>query len=131
MLEPSNEPPPDLTPIVSEAADDPELQELIDMFVAELPPRARRIQRAMQRGDWQELANEAHKLRGSSASHGFPMVGSAAAKLEDMVQDALARDQIMLERIQQQVKELTELCLRCRAKPDRDTSKGASHVPLQ
>jgi HPt (histidine-containing phosphotransfer) domain-containing protein len=131
MLHPPNEPHPDLPPIVSEAADDPDLQELIDMFVAELPPRARRIHRAMQRAEWHELANEAHKLRGSSASHGFPTVGIAAAKIEDTVRDALARDVMTLELIQNQVMELAELCSRCRAKADKDMTKGASRVPLQ
>src|SRR5882724_4539610 len=70
-------------PIRSQLAGDPEMAELIDLFVGELPKRADSVMEAWRSRQLKTLERLAHQLKGSSAGYGFPTIGSAAAKVEN------------------------------------------------
>ena len=104
-------------PIVSELYDDAEMAELIELFVSELPERGDKILKMLEIGDAMNLANEAHKLRGSSASHGFTVMGELAATIEETVR-ALQGEQLKdLSFIADQVHDLAGMCHRAVAQP--------------
>ena len=75
------------TPLVSSFADDQDIAELIDVYVAELPDRLQAIQGAQQRDDLVELALHAHRLKGSGGSHGFDLLTEVAAEVEHAARD--------------------------------------------
>lgn len=99
-------------PIYSDALDDPDMVELVMMFVEEMPARANTIVASLTKKDWKNLANEAHKLRGSAGGHGFSTVGDAAGVLEDAIRSVTGREEAAIENIQQQVDELVGMCRR-------------------
>lgn len=112
---PSNPEPSDRV-IVSDLAFDPDMAELVELFVSELPGRAGKVSAAFDAGRWSDLAIQAHQLRGSSAGHGFPQIGAIAGRLEDLVRGAQGKEQSAAARIRAQVEELTDLCRRARAR---------------
>ncbi len=99
-------------PIYSDALDDPDMIELVMMFVDEMPARADVILSSFSNRDWKSLAGEAHKLRGSAGGHGFQSVGDVAGTLEDTIRSASGREEAALANIQQQVNDLINLCRR-------------------
>ncbi len=100
------------TPLRSELADDPEMVELIELFVEELPNRLEAIGEALAAGDWSELSRLAHQLRGAGAGYGFDPISDSAATLEDTVELGGEPD---LASIRNCVNELSRLCERARA----------------
>jgi histidine phosphotransfer protein HptB len=66
----------------SELGSDPEMGQLVELFVQELPSRLTTIQRAASDHDWQDVGRFAHQLKGAGGSHGFPELASAAASVE-------------------------------------------------
>src|SRR5690349_20827952 len=75
--------PAELTePIYSALASDPEMAELVALFVDELPLRSAAIRQAAAGEDWDQVRTLAHQLKGAGGSHGFPLITAAAAILE-------------------------------------------------
>ncbi len=70
-------------PITSEFANDPDMSELVDLFLHELPARVRAASEAWISADFVTVQRLAHQLRGSSAGYGFPLLGVAAGRVED------------------------------------------------
>ena len=77
-----NEKPEPPASIISEFADDPDMQELVELFRFELPERIAALEASLDRGDTDALARLAHQLKGASAGYGFPTLGEAAAQVE-------------------------------------------------
>ncbi len=71
-----------LEPITSTLADDPDLGDILDEFIARLPDSLAAMAEALQRGDLTELARQAHRLKGAGGSYGYPMLSDRAAELE-------------------------------------------------
>ena len=67
----------------SEFADDADLVEVIDQFVADLPGRVQQMRAAVANGCFQELQRLAHQLKGTGGSYGYPTLTEAAKRLED------------------------------------------------
>ncbi|MBN2023614.1 MAG: Hpt domain-containing protein [Pirellulales bacterium] len=101
-----------MTPEVlySDLATDPDLGELVEMFVDEMPDRVANIQNLLGAKDWEELRRAAHQLKGAAGSYGFVPIGPSAAALEESLRNAEPE-----ERIRQAVAELCDLCNRVRA----------------
>lgn len=97
-------------PILSEFADDPDMMELVEMFVAELPERVVAMKEMMTEGRIEDLARIAHQLKGASGGYGFSILGAAAAALESSLK---AGDDI--EAVNAQLHELVSLCERASA----------------
>lgn len=86
---------PPTSRLTSELEGDPDMQELVDEFLAELPQRVAAVQTAFDQGNHVVLARIAHQLKGACAGYGYPTIGLAAAKLESTMnsndEDALVR----------------------------------------
>ena len=96
-----------ITPIYSQLADDPDLYDLVKMFVDEMPTRIDRLISNYTSKDWDELQRTAHQLKGAAGSYGFCEVTPVAGKLEQSLQKQLPEEQI-----QQTLDELIDLCRR-------------------
>jgi CheY-like chemotaxis protein/HPt (histidine-containing phosphotransfer) domain-containing protein len=95
---------------MSPVADNPRFAALLEMFVAELPERAERLERSVERGDLVAVTSLAHQLQGAAASYGFGAISAAAASLE-----AMARTRQSLDQITPVVHRVADLCRRARS----------------
>lgn len=91
----------------SDLAGDPEMTELIQYFVSEMPERVRLIAECWRDRRLSDLRQVAHQLKGASAGYGFPVIGTAAKQLEDAL---LAEHAV--EAVQREVDALIEMCRR-------------------
>jgi HPt (histidine-containing phosphotransfer) domain-containing protein len=103
----------DHTPLVSELSDSPDLADLVEMFVSELPKRVGAMQDSLSRSDLATLASLAHQLKGAAGGYGFPTITDAAGSLERSAK--LNED---IQRLTTEVRELADLCARARATPE-------------
>ena len=72
----------------SQLAADPDLAELVDLFIDELPERLRQLHAALEQGNRHDLARFSHQLKGAGGSYGFPQLTPAAAELELLAKQA-------------------------------------------
>lgn len=93
--------------IYSSLGNDPDLGELVEMFVDEMPERIQVLQQHADRHDWDQLARTAHQLKGAAGSYGFDQITPYAKELE-----LLARDGTAEEKILGALDNLTDLCKR-------------------
>ncbi len=110
MADPSS----DKQPIRSEFATDPEMKELVELFLQDLPGRIDSIQKAQQAFDFETLKRMSHQLRGASAGYGFPTLGKAAGALEDRLRSLATQVQADPKALSQIGNELTQLIDMCR-----------------
>lgn len=103
-------------PLRSAYADDPEMAELVELFVSELPERLAALEAAWTSGDSQTLRRMAHQLKGAGAGYGFPVVSDAAGEVETAI---LARGSALpeaeLKAVRAKVEALVALCRRAAA----------------
>jgi len=99
-----------LGPCYSSLAGDPDMMELLALFVSELPQRLVEIRQAAQGQNWQEVRRLAHQLRGAGGSYGFPLLTTAAGQVEN-----IARQQISISELRIALDQLTAVSERLRA----------------
>lgn len=68
--------------IVSEYANDPDMIELVEGFVARVPARRTALWGAYESRDAVDLKRLAHQLKGAAGGFGFPILTQFAATLE-------------------------------------------------
>ena len=102
------------TPIVSKYADDPEMSELVGLFVSELPQRTDALLDAFRTQQWEIVQRISHQLKGASAGYGFPTIGAAAGKVEDVVRSGPIAESGVVQRLDESVRELVALCQRAK-----------------
>lgn len=102
-------------PLVSSLAGDPEMAELVQLFVSELPERMAALRSALDSRDFRVAARLTHQLRGSAAGYGFAPIGLAAGAVEDLLRAGSGAEQVMAERLVDTVNELRALCDRAAA----------------
>ena len=90
-------------------SDCPELAEIVQMFVDEMPGRIKKIVNECRVHDWEKLGQSAHQLKGSAGSYGFQDISPAAGIVEDLV-----RNHSSEEEIREAVEYLVSLCERTR-----------------
>ncbi|MCW5890480.1 MAG: response regulator [bacterium] len=90
--------------------DDPELRALVHIFIDGLPERARLLERSVDAGDLDRVAQLAHQLKGTAGGYGFPSLGEAAARLETS-----ARTRAALDEVRGRVADVATLCEQARA----------------
>ena len=95
--------------LVSEFADDADMVEIVDQFVAGLPARTAELHDAAGRADFEMLRRLAHQLKGAAGGFGFAPITSAAALVERAIIDSSQRPE--LDRF---LNELVHLCGRVR-----------------
>lgn len=69
-------------PILSRFANDPEMREIVALFVAEAPDRLRSMQEAWSQGDLRRVRTLAHQIKGAAGGYGYPEISAAAGALE-------------------------------------------------
>ncbi|MBX3354075.1 MAG: Hpt domain-containing protein [Phycisphaeraceae bacterium] len=69
-------------PLISRFVDDPEMAEIIALFVAETPERRREFSSSWDRGDLHRVRTLAHQLKGAAGGYGYPELSAAASELE-------------------------------------------------
>ena len=102
--------------LVSEFADDPDMIDLVEVFVDGLSDRVAAIEKALSERDLDSLSMLAHQLKGSGGSYGFTPITDSARDVETV----LKADQD-LEELREKVRELTDLCGRAVAGPRQTT----------
>ena len=98
-------------PIVSEFADDPEMTELVEIFVEELPLKAQDLAGAAGIGDLERIRVLAHQMKGSAPGYGFSQLGDAAREIEEFLSDDPA-NALNIEELKRRVDALIGLCQR-------------------
>ncbi len=97
-------------PMYSTLADDPDLAEIVTLFVDEMPERIDNLARLLEGHDREPLRRAAHQLKGAAGSYGFEPITAAAARLEDAIRQS---------RIDQDIRracdDLIALCRQARA----------------
>ena len=102
--------------VYSPLAADPDLGELVDLFVREMPDRINALDAQAKSRDWSRLAETAHQIKGTAGCYGFDEITPSAARLE-----AAAREARQEEQIFSALDELLSLCRRVRSgKPQAD-----------
>lgn len=105
--------PPGDRPLVSQYADDPEMAELVGLFVHELPDRLRAFAAAWSEKRVEDLRRMAHQLKGAAPGYGFPAIGQAAGSLESRLKTLPPEDgAAALESLAEEFRRLVELCTR-------------------
>ncbi|MDR2761869.1 MAG: Hpt domain-containing protein [Planctomycetaceae bacterium] len=107
-----------MKPIYSSLTDDPEILELVSMFVNEMPKRIAQFNALLESDDTKGLLNFAHQLKGSAGSYGFAELSSAAAEIVSAIKNEKPKNKIIVL-----VKNLIELCNSASVKPKNVTFK--------
>jgi len=97
-------------PLFSSLAADPDLAEIVALFVDEMPGRIERLHCLLESRQWDGLCRAAHQLKGSAGSHGFEPITLCAAELESAIKSGAPETEI-----RQAVDRLVELCRSARA----------------
>lgn len=114
---------PNVEPLLSDFADDPEMMEIIEPFVDGLQERITTIQKSLADRDYEALSCVAHQLKGAAGGYGFPAISEAARVVE-----LAAKSREPLETLEPSVAAVTSLCLRARRglAPQCDADPGTS-----
>jgi len=96
--------------LYSTLADDPDMGELVELFVDELPNRIASLHTAFTTSDLDALARCAHQLKGAAGSYGFDAMTPALQRLEQSVRQRSPQTEL-----QQRLDEVTSLALRVRS----------------
>jgi histidine phosphotransfer protein HptB len=95
--------------VYSHLASDPDLREIVDLFVDEMPARVKALVDQLNAADWEGLRRTVHQLRGAAGSYGFDAISPCAGRIESAVHEGEPE-----ERIRAIVDELVDLCGRVR-----------------
>ena len=72
-------------PLYSSLGGDPDLADLVELFVEEIPDRTTVLLEQFHASDWEGLRRTAHQLKGSAGSYGYAPISQYAAVLEETV----------------------------------------------
>ena len=100
-------------PIYSVYGTDPDMAELVDLFVAGVAETADAVRAAVAQEDWDAVRRGAHKVKGSAAGYGFEELGEEAGRLESLI----ARDgslEVEPDEIREAVDRFESVCRRIR-----------------
>ena len=111
-MQPSPQTPPQ-PPIRSEFSSDPEMREIVELFVGEMPRRIATLSSHWEAQQLEDLRRLAHQIKGASAGYGFPSIGSAAGRVEQTLV-TLGNGGLgsSLDQLRKQVHDLISLCQR-------------------
>ena len=97
----------DATPLVSELADDPDMLELLELFLGELPDRLDALAQALDAHDAETVTRLAHQLKGAGGGYGYPKITDDAKRLE-----CAARDEEPIAQLRAHYDALAQTCHR-------------------
>jgi HPt (histidine-containing phosphotransfer) domain-containing protein len=84
----------DVSLFYSSLASDPDMAEMVEMFVDEMHDRVERLEELLRIAEWEELGRFAHQLKGACGSYGFAELTPLAERLEKVVRGSEAEDVI-------------------------------------
>ena len=87
--------------IYSTLAENADFQELVEMYVADVPERIDAFQARLQNQDWESIRVLAHQMKGSARGYGFGVVSDWAAELEFAVKENGANVDSILPKFEQ------------------------------
>jgi HPt (histidine-containing phosphotransfer) domain-containing protein len=96
-------------PIYSTFGNDPELSELLALFVSDLQDRINMMRKHFESENWAGLQRVAHQLKGAGGSYGFNPITVGAVSLEHAIKAGEPK-----EFIRKLMEELIALCARAR-----------------
>ncbi len=96
--------------LYSSLADDEVLQDLVQLFVEEMPRRVEMLTGCLEALQWDELRRAAHQLKGAAGSYGFAPLSVAASFVEQAIVDRQPE-----EEIRRLTEALIDLCTRVRS----------------
>jgi len=96
-------------PLYSCLGADPDLGEIVDLFVNEMPGRIAALEDLLANSDWEGLRRAAHQLKGSAGSYGFDPISPCAAVLEEAVRNGQPEQQV-----HRCTADLVDMCRRAR-----------------
>lgn len=99
-------------PVYSSFGDDPDMSDLVDLFVDEMPERIANLLRQVDQADWTAVCRTAHQMKGSAGSYGFAPLTASAGRLEMGLKASEPEEQI-----RQKVEDLVALCRRASKGP--------------
>ena len=106
--------------LLSELADDPDMDLLINRFVGKLGTKVTLMREYLSNHQLDQLGGIAHQLKGAGGGYGFPSISESARHLEEC-----AKTDIDLAKIQSAVSELATICQRAMAGGIRSGSQSA------
>jgi HPt (histidine-containing phosphotransfer) domain-containing protein len=80
--------------MLSEFAEDMDMQPLISEFLTELDERLAGMETLVRQGDFAELGRLAHQLKGAGGGYGYPAITQAAACLESAARGEAPGEQV-------------------------------------
>jgi len=83
-------------PVISALANDPDMVELIDEFVAEIPNMLQGLEKAYSSNDMDTLERLARQLKGQSGACGFESITALAVELEKAAKAQLGQETIYI-----------------------------------
>jgi histidine phosphotransfer protein HptB len=95
--------------IYSRLAADPDLGDIVQMFVEEMPGRVEAMRKLCDESNWKDLQRTAHQLKGAAGSYGFDTISPSAGRVECAILNNEPEDSIRAA-----VEELIHLCNRTR-----------------
>ncbi|MFH1919429.1 MAG: Hpt domain-containing protein [Planctomycetota bacterium] len=99
-------------PLYSPLSEDPDLRDIVEMFIEEMPDRTARLLDRLNASDWEGLRRLSHQLKGAAGSYGFGPVTDSAARVEEAVRESSPE-----EEIRRLVDDLVSLCGRAQVGP--------------
>ncbi len=97
-------------PLQSLYADDPDMADLVRLFVSELPDRIASAERAWRERRVEDLTRLAHQLKGAGSGYGYPAITQAAAQLERELRELNAREGVA--DVRDELDTLLDMCRR-------------------
>ncbi|MCY2973713.1 MAG: PAS domain S-box protein [Planctomycetota bacterium] len=93
----------------SEFADDPDMVELLDEYIASFEGTVSDIKSSLETRNYEQLGRLAHQLKGSGGGFGFPIISASASKVEAKVKSKANPTESELLAIQESVYELVSI----------------------
>jgi HPt (histidine-containing phosphotransfer) domain-containing protein len=109
--------------LYSPLSSDPDLAEIVGLFVQEMPERIARLLERFREHDREGLRRAAHQLKGAAGSHGFTPISPAAGRLEDAIVQSRPEGEIA-----RAMDELIDLCRRAQAGPAKEIRNAESET---
>ena len=101
----------------SDFASDPDMREILELFVQEMPSRVRELRSSWERRELEKVGRLAHQLKGAGGGYGFGVISEAAAKLEKSIASLSGTPTPgVLNDMKSQVDTLVDLCTRASAR---------------
>ncbi len=105
---------PQHEPLFSVYENDPDMGEIIALFVGEMPDRRDDLSAAIEAGDVSKAIRIAHQLKGAAGGYGFEPLGQIAAASEHALRDLLHTTNLQVAAIRAAAAPLLDACGRVR-----------------